>query len=360
MPQPYRPVLTLAGPRHPRVQEFLAVKRHPPSRGLPDAVPLEGTWMMLSGLDGGQAVRALTVLGRAWDLHEEAGPVIEAALRADLAGLAAAPGQVTIATQPRELAEALPGRYRPDLAASLSNLGVQFSALGRLADALAVTEEAVAIRRELAAALPDRYRPDLALSLSNLGVQLRTRGRPAEALPVTEEAIAILRELVGELPDRYRPALARSLSNLTKVLSALGRDDEAAAAATERDSIRSVEGPGARPLIEVEPDRFEDMVAIALDGLPEDLGRLMENVAVTVEHDKGRPGLLGLYQGIPLTKRTRRYNAVLPDKITIYRQAICATCRTEQEVIEKVRRTVIHEVGHHFGISDDRLRELGW
>jgi predicted Zn-dependent protease with MMP-like domain len=113
-------------------------------------------------------------------------------------------------------------------------------------------------------------------------------------------------------------------------------------------------------VIEVEPGRFEQMVADALDGLPEDLGRLMRNVAVTVQHDPGPPGLLGLYEGIPLTSRTSQYSGVLPDHITIYRQAICAICRTEPEVADQVRRTVIHEVGHYFGISDGRLRELGW
>jgi predicted Zn-dependent protease with MMP-like domain len=113
-------------------------------------------------------------------------------------------------------------------------------------------------------------------------------------------------------------------------------------------------------VVEVEPDRFEEMVAEALDGLPEELGRLMRNVAVTVEHGPGPPGLLGLYEGIPLTSRTSQYAGVLPDRITIYRQAICAICRTETEVAEQVRRTVIHEVAHHFGIDDDRLHELGW
>jgi predicted Zn-dependent protease with MMP-like domain len=113
-------------------------------------------------------------------------------------------------------------------------------------------------------------------------------------------------------------------------------------------------------VIEVEPGRFEDMVSVALDGLPEELGRLMRNVAVTVEHDPGPPGLLGLYEGVPLTSRTSAYSAVLPDRITIYRLAICAICRTEAEVDAEVRRTVIHEVGHHFGISDARLHELGW
>ena len=98
---------------------------------------------------------------------------------------------------------------------------------------------------------------------------------------------------------------------------------------------------------------------MALDGLPEDLGRVMRNVAVTVEHGTGPPGLLGLYQGIPLTSRTTNYAGVLPDRITIYRVAICQICHTDEEVVDQVRRTVIHEVGHHFGI-DDRLEELGW
>lgn len=115
-----------------------------------------------------------------------------------------------------------------------------------------------------------------------------------------------------------------------------------------------------RAVIDIDPDRFEEMVATALDGLPEELGRLMRNVAVTVEHRPGPPGLLGLYQGIPLTSRTTHYAGVLPDRITIYRLAICAVCWSEAEVGDQVRRTVIHEVGHHFGIGDPRLRELGW
>ena len=113
-------------------------------------------------------------------------------------------------------------------------------------------------------------------------------------------------------------------------------------------------------MIEVDPARFEEMVGEALDGLPEELGRLMSNVAVTVEHDHGPPGLLGLYEGIPLTSRTTGYAGVLPDRITIYRLAICAVCQTEREVVEEVRRTVVHEVGHHFGVDDARLTELGW
>lgn len=113
-------------------------------------------------------------------------------------------------------------------------------------------------------------------------------------------------------------------------------------------------------VVEVEPESFEEMVAAALDGLPAELGRLMSNVAVTVEHGPGPRGLLGLYEGIPLTSRTTQYAGVLPDRITIYRQAICAICQTEDEVADQVRKTVIHEVAHHFGIDDARLDELGW
>ncbi|HSS92251.1 MAG TPA: metallopeptidase family protein [Streptosporangiaceae bacterium] len=113
-------------------------------------------------------------------------------------------------------------------------------------------------------------------------------------------------------------------------------------------------------MIEVNPARFEEMVEAALDSLPERLGRLMSNVAVMVQHEPGPPGLLGLYEGIPLTSRTTGYAGVLPDRITIYRLAICAVCETEDEVIDQVRRTVVHEVGHHFGITDTRLTELGW
>jgi len=113
-------------------------------------------------------------------------------------------------------------------------------------------------------------------------------------------------------------------------------------------------------VISVEPGRFEEMVGRALDGLPADLGEMMRNVAVTVEHEPGPPGLLGLYQGIPLTSRGSFYAGALPDRITIYRQAICAICDNEQQVADQVKHTVIHEVGHHFGISDERLAELGW
>jgi predicted Zn-dependent protease with MMP-like domain len=116
-------------------------------------------------------------------------------------------------------------------------------------------------------------------------------------------------------------------------------------------------------MIDVPLDRFEELVGEALDSIPDELGDYMENVAVLVEGGVRHGRLLGLYEGVPLTKRGEWYGTVgltLPDRITIFRLPICARCRTEQEVVDQVRVTVIHEVAHHFGIGDARLRELGW
>ena len=93
-------------------------------------------------------------------------------------------------------------------------------------------------------------------------------------------------------------------------------------------------------------------MADALDGIPEELGSYMSNVGVYVEDRSPMPGLLGLYQGVPLTDRGISYSGTMPDRITIYRLPICAMCRSEEEVVTEVRRVVIHEVAHHFGISD--------
>ena len=135
----------------------------------------------------------------------------------------------------RELADADPDRYRPDLARSLANLGVLSSELGRPAEALPVAREAVEIRRELADADPDRYRPDLANALSNLGVFFWELGRPAEALPPAQDAVEIRRELAAADPDRYRADLASSLQVLASALDGLGRTAEAEAARREAD-----------------------------------------------------------------------------------------------------------------------------
>jgi predicted Zn-dependent protease with MMP-like domain len=116
----------------------------------------------------------------------------------------------------------------------------------------------------------------------------------------------------------------------------------------------------ARALIDVPADRFGVMVGEALDSLPPALGKLMRNVAVTVDDEGGDGSLLGLYEGVPLTARTHAYSMALPDRITIFRRAILSICDTEEQVLDEVRTTVVHEIGHHFGIDDDRLHELGW
>ncbi|MFP5376802.1 MAG: metallopeptidase family protein [Acidimicrobiia bacterium] len=113
-------------------------------------------------------------------------------------------------------------------------------------------------------------------------------------------------------------------------------------------------------MIDVAPERFRRLVEDALDGLPTELGRLMENVAVVVDDASPPGGLLGLYEGIPLTERYEYGGFALPDRITVFRRAICAACHDEREVVEQVRVTVVHEVAHHFGIDDERLDELGW
>ncbi|HSH59006.1 MAG TPA: metallopeptidase family protein [Acidimicrobiales bacterium] len=113
-------------------------------------------------------------------------------------------------------------------------------------------------------------------------------------------------------------------------------------------------------MVDVLPERFSELVAEALDGIPAQLGAKMENVAVVVDDDSPPGDLLGVYQGIPLTERGDYGAMALPDKITVFRQAVCVSCDTEEEVVAQVRTTVLHEVGHHFGIDDSRLQELGW
>jgi len=112
-----------------------------------------------------------------------------------------------------------------------------------------------------------------------------------------------------------------------------------------------------------EPDerRFEECVEEALDSLPPELAGLMSNVAVIVEDEPpaGAP-LLGLYQGVPLTRRGSGYAGVAPDKITIFRRPLERLYGADRARLRReIRRVVLHEVAHHFGISDERLVELG-
>ncbi|CCH27471.1 metallopeptidase family protein [Actinosynnema sp. NPDC047251] len=112
---------------------------------------------------------------------------------------------------------------------------------------------------------------------------------------------------------------------------------------------------------EMSRQRFEELVGEALDLIPPEFATAMNNVVVLVEdrHPED-PGLLGLYHGIALTRRTTDYGGVLPDRVTIYREAILDICHTDDDVVEEVAITVIHEIAHHFGIDDDKLHELGW
>jgi len=107
-------------------------------------------------------------------------------------------------------------------------------------------------------------------------------------------------------------------------------------------------------------ERFEELVADALDSVPEELLAHMDNVVVLVEDEPPEPGLLGLYEGFALTDRGWDYGGALPDRIFIYRNPTLAICDDEDDVVEEVAVTVVHEIAHHFGIDDDRLHQLGW
>ncbi|HUV58103.1 MAG TPA: metallopeptidase family protein [Acidimicrobiales bacterium] len=114
-------------------------------------------------------------------------------------------------------------------------------------------------------------------------------------------------------------------------------------------------------MFEVSNERFEELAEEALKTLPHELAVQIENLAIIVDDSASGGNLFGLYEGIPLTKRgPLSYSGVMPDRITLYQTTICDHCRNEDEVKAQIRKTVIHEVAHHFGISDPRLEELGW
>ncbi|CAL9461889.1 hypothetical protein SUDANB106_02677 [Streptomyces sp. enrichment culture] len=119
-------------------------------------------------------------------------------------------------------------------------------------------------------------------------------------------------------------------------------------------------------VLEMTREEFEELVAEALDRIPPELTRLMDNVAVFVEDEPPAedPELLGLYEGTPLTERGEWYAGVLPDRITVYRGPTLRMCERDggdrQMVVEEVEITVVHEIAHHFGIDDERLHDLGY
>jgi predicted Zn-dependent protease with MMP-like domain len=118
---------------------------------------------------------------------------------------------------------------------------------------------------------------------------------------------------------------------------------------------------------------FEELVLQALEGLPPDIRRLIDNVEIVVEREPtveqleaagidpdSDETLFGLYEGVPLTERGVDYGLVLPDRITIFQGPLEELCASREEIMHEVRTTVVHELAHHFGISDERLRELGY
>ncbi|OBG37328.1 MULTISPECIES: metallopeptidase family protein [Mycolicibacter] len=113
--------------------------------------------------------------------------------------------------------------------------------------------------------------------------------------------------------------------------------------------------------VQMDPRRFDDLVSDALDLIPPELAAAFDNVVILVaDRNAEEPDLLGLYEGVALTERDSSYAGSLPDTITIYREALLEMCESDDEVVDEVRITVIHEIAHHFGIDDDRLHELGW
>jgi predicted Zn-dependent protease with MMP-like domain len=114
-------------------------------------------------------------------------------------------------------------------------------------------------------------------------------------------------------------------------------------------------------VLDVSRPRFEELVDDALDSIPPELLRLLDNVVIQVaDEDPGDPTLLGVYSGTALTDRLSDYTFALPDTITVYRLPIVEMCQDEAEVAREVAITVVHEIGHHFGIDEGRLHELGW
>ena len=116
--------------------------------------------------------------------------------------------------------------------------------------------------------------------------------------------------------------------------------------------------------IDMDRERFEELVEQALDGIPDELAAHVSNVVVLVEDEppEGEPDdLLGLYEGVALTERESWTGAVqFPDRIFVFRNPLLDYCESEEQLVEEVRVTVVHEVAHHFGIDDDRLHELGY
>src|SRR5947209_8013361 len=178
------------------------------------------------------------------------------------------------------------------------------------------------------------------------------------------------RQHPGGLPTRRVPTRSFRFRSGDRQREGAGANQQATCACGSTGSGTgaggTAGGPGrcssaATALMIIGADRFEELVADALDLIPPQLAAAMDNVVVLVEpRNPDDPGLLGLYEGVDLTRRDSQYSGSLPDRITIYRDALLDICRDEQELVHEVVVTVVHEVAHHFGIPDHRLHELGW
>jgi len=122
-------------------------------------------------------------------------------------------------------------------------------------------------------------------------------------------------------------------------------------------------------MFELTEDEFKEVVAQAMDSLPEEFKAKLENIEVVIEDfppadikrefPRGRL-ILGLYQGIPHTRRTTHYGLVMPDKISLYKRNIERVSASREQAYRQIRKTLLHEIGHHFSLSDDDLYDIGW
>jgi len=116
------------------------------------------------------------------------------------------------------------------------------------------------------------------------------------------------------------------------------------------------------PMLEMDAERFEDLVGDELDALPDDMVDGLDNVVIQVEDrpEDGSLDLLGLYDGVALTERGQYGFGEMPDRILIYREPLLAICADEEELRDQVHVTLVHEIAHYYGIDDEKLHELGW
>ena len=115
-------------------------------------------------------------------------------------------------------------------------------------------------------------------------------------------------------------------------------------------------------MVELSDDRFAELVEDAFRSVPPELASLLDNVALFIEDDPPAddPDLLGLYDGVAMTERDGSYGLELPDRIFIFRNPLLDMCESEEELVDEVRITVVHEIAHHFGIDDEQLHAWGW